>query len=262
MESEHCCIHTGIRSTLHRKWTLHACTHGHPLHGKWTLHSCKIVPMGIRYMESEHCMLAKLYPRASVTWKVDTACLQNCTHGHPLHGKWTLHACKIVPTGIRYMESAWTLHTARGWFNTCPCCNALNSTQHVSGTAVNVHTTRNSMHKMWIFTILKLHFHHKNVRRIQIQMTVKIRLIKSKVNSPLKITKLFQFQNSVFPTVFNGCCSLLQRLKFKYQQFTQCTTGRTWNILWHTAQLYTRASVVWKVHGHCILHNNCTHGHP
>ena len=26
----------------------------------------------------------------------------------------------------------------------------------------------------------------------------------------------FQFENSVFPIVFNGCCALLQRLKFKY----------------------------------------------
>ena len=68
---------------------------------------------------------------------------------------------------------------------------------------------------MWIFTILKPYFHHKIARRIQIQldrrvpMTVKFRPIKLKVNSRLKITKLFQFQNAVFHTVFNGCCSLL-----------------------------------------------------
>ncbi len=99
------------------------------------------------------------------------------------------------------------------------CCTALTATQHVSSTAVNVDTTRKSMHKM----PFEIAFPHKNVRRIQIQLerrvptTVKLRPIKSKVNSPLKITKLFQFQNSVFPTVFNGCCSLLQPLKFKYQ---------------------------------------------
>ena len=94
-------------------------------------------------------------------------------------------------------------------------------TQRVSGTMVNVHTARNSMQKNVGFTILKSYFRHKIVSRM-----------KSKVNSPLKIIKLFQFQNSVFPTVSNGCCSLLQRLKFKYQYFTQCTTDRAWNILW------------------------------
>ncbi len=46
-------------------------------------------------------------------------------------------------------------------------------------------------------------------------MTVKLHPIKSKVNSPLKITKLFQFQNSIFLTVFN--CLLLQRLKFNIE---------------------------------------------
>ncbi len=118
----------------------------------------------------------------------------------------------------------WVMVWIRGWFNTSPCCNALTTTQHVSGTTINVHTTCNSMHKMWIFYILKPYFHHKNARRIQIQLdrrvptTVKLRPIKSKVNSPLIITKfhfVFQFQNSVFPKVFNGCCGLLQRLKFK-----------------------------------------------
>ncbi len=126
----------------------------------------------------------------------------------------------------------------RGWFNTGPCCNALTATQHVSGTAVNVDTTRNSMHKMWIFTILKSHFHHKNVRRIQIQldrrvpMTVKLRPIKLKVNSPLKITKLFQFQNSRLPHSFQWLLLVATTVEIKYQQFTQCRTGRTWNILW------------------------------
>ena len=58
----------------------------------------------------------------------------------------------------------------------------------------------------------RLCFHHKNVRRIKIHLdrrvrkNVKLCRIKSKVNSPLKMSKLFQFQNSVFPTVFNGCC--------------------------------------------------------
>ncbi len=44
-------------------------------------------------------------------------------------------------------------------------------------------------------------------------MIVKLCPIKSKVSSPLKITKLFQFQNSVFLTVFNGYCSLLPRFE-------------------------------------------------
>ena len=39
-----------------------------------------------------------------------------------------------------------------------PCCNAQTTAQRVSGTAVNVHTTRTSLHKMWIFTSLKSHF--------------------------------------------------------------------------------------------------------
>ena len=87
-----------------------------------------------------------------------------------------------------------------GWFNTNPCCSALTPTQHVFGTAVNVHAKHNSMHKTWNFTILKQYFHCKNVRRIQIQldkrvpMTVKLRPIKSKVNSPLKITNYFSFK--------------------------------------------------------------------
>ncbi len=49
-----------------------------------------------------------------------------------------------------------------------------------------------------------------------VPMTVELHPIKSKVNLPSKITKLFQFKNSVFLTVFNCCCSLLHRLKFKY----------------------------------------------
>ena len=74
-------------------------------------------------------------------------------------------------------------------------------------------STRNSVHKMWHFTILKTYFHYKNVRWIQIQLdrrvpvAVKLGPIKSKVNSPLKIT---QFQNSVFLTVFKAvarCCN-------------------------------------------------------
>ena len=36
-----------------------------------------------------------------------------------------------------------------------------------------------------------------------------IRQITSKVNSPLKMSKLFQFQNSVFPAVLSSCCSMV-----------------------------------------------------
>ena len=38
----------------------------------------------------------------------------------------------------------------------------------------------------------------------RVRMTMKLRPIKSKVKSPLKITKLFQFS-----IVFNDCCLLL-----------------------------------------------------
>ncbi len=41
--------------------------------------------------------------------------------------------------------------TCRGWFNTSPCCIALPLTQHVFGTAVNVHTTRNYAQNMKIY---------------------------------------------------------------------------------------------------------------
>ena len=90
-------------------------------------------------------------------------------------------------------------------------------THNVFGTVVNVHTTHNYMHKMWIFTILKP---HKSVRRIQIHLDRRVLMLWSLVPSSLKWTRLsklpsyFSFKT---PTVFNGCCSLLQRLKFKYQ---------------------------------------------
>ncbi len=115
----------------------------------------------------------------------------------------------------------------RGWLNASPCCSALTQLCICA-----------QLHKMWFFTILKPYFHHKNARRVETQLDrrylcLKLCSIKSKVNSPLKFAKLpvFQFQNSIFPMVFNGCCSLLQRLKSKYQSFTQCMTDRTWNIL-------------------------------
>ena len=46
-------------------------------------------------------------------------------------------------------------------------------TQHVSGTMHHrAHYTRNSysMHKMWLFTILKPYFHHENVKRLRIHL--------------------------------------------------------------------------------------------
>ena len=59
------------------------------------------------------------------------------------------------------------------------------------------------------FTILKPCFLHIRQSWPTGKLTVKLRPIKSKVNLPLKISELSQFQNSVF----NGCHSLLQRLK-------------------------------------------------
>ncbi len=53
-----------------------------------------------------------------------------------------------------------------------------------SSTLVNVYTTCNSMHKMWFFAILKLYFHHKNVKQFKLHLdrlvltTVKFRPIK------------------------------------------------------------------------------------
>ena len=52
---------------------------------------------------------------------------------------------------------------------------------------VNVYTTHNSMHKMWIFTILKPYFNYKYLRWFQIHLarwgfiTVKVHQIASKV---------------------------------------------------------------------------------
>ena len=48
---------------------------------------------------------------------------------------------------------------------------------------------------------------------------MKLRPIKSKVNSSLNISKLFRFQNSVFPTFGFQWMLLAERLKFKYQSF-------------------------------------------
>ncbi len=42
---------------------------------------------------------------------------------------------------------------------------------------------------------------------------VKLHLMKSEMNLPLKIAKLFQFQTVAFSMVVNGCCLLLQWLK-------------------------------------------------
>ncbi len=40
------------------------------------------------------------------------------------------------------------------------------------------------------------------------------------------------------------------RLKFKYQQFTQCTTGRTWNILWWRLYLLGAKPLIFLMHSH------------
>ena len=66
------------------------------------------------------------------------------------------------------------------------------STHHVSGTTVNVHTTRRAL-VMWISTtvLYSEYFHHKNARpRIQIDLDL-------------------SFKTRAFLNLFNGCCSLL-----------------------------------------------------
>ena len=65
---------------------------------------------------------------------------------------------------IHRLKSA--LSGARGWFNTGPCCNAMTPPKYVSGTTVNVNTTRNFMHKMWTFTNLKQYFQYKYMRQL------------------------------------------------------------------------------------------------
>ena len=80
-------------------------------------------------------------------------------------------------------------------------------TQCVSSIMVNVYIIHvKLMCKMCFYTILRLYFHHKNVSQFHIHFDRWILSpIKSKVSSPLKIAKLFQFYNSVFPTIFSGC---------------------------------------------------------
>ena len=90
------------------------------------------------------------------------------------------------------------------------------STQHVSSTTINLHTTHDSMQKMWIYTILKPYFHHKNVRWFQIHLDRWVHMIVSshqvKSEFASQITKLFHFQNLLFllfsmtvACCYNGC---------------------------------------------------------
>ena len=112
------------------------------------------------------------------------------------------------------LEDRKSLWFSRGWFNTSLYCNMRwlqpsmcrvpqsTCTQHV------ILCTKCDfwpLYKMWIFTIFKPHFHHKISRRFQILMTVTVKLhpIKLKVESPLNISKLFQFQNSSLSNSFH-----------------------------------------------------------
>ncbi len=78
-------------------------------------------------------------------------------------------------------------------------------------TMVNVHTTSNSTHKLWIFTILKPYFNYKNVMRYQMHLDRRVHdciasshQVKSDLASHnCQVVKFLQFQNSVFPTIFN-----------------------------------------------------------
>ncbi len=74
---------------------------------------------------------------------------------------------KIVSSKQVFLKSWLMLVYPRGWFNTSSCSMRW---PQPSMCPVNVYTTRNFMHKMQIFTILKSHFHHENVRQIQIQL--------------------------------------------------------------------------------------------
>ena len=70
-----------------------------------------------------------------------------------------------------------------------PMSQCASPTQHVSGTVINVHTTRNSVYKGDFLLFVETRF--------ILTVTVKLRPIKSKGNSLLKL--VFQFQ--VFPIV-------------------------------------------------------------
>ena len=127
---------------------------------------------------------------------------------------------KIVSSKQVFLKSWLMLVYPRGWFNTSSCSMRW---PQPSMCPVNVYTTRNFMHKMQIFTILKPYFNLflPSVRWIQIQlnrqvpMTVKLPLNQKWIRLS-KLPSYFSFKTLSFPS-FNGCCSLLQRLKFKYQ---------------------------------------------
>ncbi len=81
-----------------------------------------------------------------------------------------------------------------------------------------LHTICYSMHKMWIFTILKPYFHHKKCEAIpdsswQTWVFMIFETSSHQVKSEFISYYCKEFQNPVFPTVFNGCCAILKRLK-------------------------------------------------
>ncbi len=79
----------------------------------------------------------------------------------------------------------------------------------VFGTTVNVHNTRNSMHKLWIFEIVKPYFRHIKCELIPDSSwkigTYDCQASSHHVKSEFASQKWIQSQNSVFPTVFDAC---------------------------------------------------------
>ena len=112
------------------------------------------------------------------------------------------------------------------------------STQRVSDITVKVHTTSKSIHKN-VFIHFETVFSPYTVNP-----------------DPYHVKNEFVFSNRKVISVskyrlFNGCCSMLQRLKWK-QQFAQCVTDRSGKILWPPADrakvmkvllLYARRSI-------------------
>ncbi len=117
------------------------------------------------------------------------------------------------------------MNTDKAGDDSTPVRHALTLTQYASSTAVNVHTKHNSMQTNWIFIKLKS----------------KSRSITDSTCKPVLMTCSFQCQNCYRPQhcqailvsklpsfpqflMAVACCSGLQQLKFKFQEFTQHMT--------------------------------------
>ncbi len=129
-------------------------------------------------------------------------------------------------------------------------------TQHVSCMQRTHYVTLCSKcpSKMWIFTILKLYFHHKNMRRFLIHLGRLVLWlwsfgpITSKVKSPLKIIKLLSFQNPcpcAIDTVFNGFYSLLHKLRiYKIPADNACRSGIDTASVYACTHLETKLQII------------------